>query len=487
MEVGNVHIEDRYLAGRQEANKLIKDYFALTGSAWEEVDWDTCFSDRKCDHLRPEGEYVGSRAADQDPDDDDSDELLSGSLMDIARLAQASGQNGAECDPTNFADARDELYMDDEITEAETQEKSTDQNPEPYARPAGLEVDDSLNFEPDILNPSAATQRSTPYLLVGTKQRHIDALVAERLVSERARKSTIRTLHAQGVTIDETIQHRRGQNLNSAESDAGGIDVVKCGDLGGVLVRLGDKVCLAVGEILNFRQGTSRNNLKAVNMNDLETETGPKVTSIAIQVLDLSAVPKTDGMMDFTWQWTRDYVQTLNTKDGITNKKHYTVRIPGKNFYALGPDVKVDDEDTPVWSLADSDLKSTLDDAWASLNPDADEIITNIESLPEILGTGLPYKTSTGILQLYISSVPVQLTKLTAKDKIPCRLCGEVLRLSKMRNHIGGHILRSLRTRDTEQDEEKIVDAHEIDNEVSSSKTSLIFAWNHSQSISYSQ
>jgi hypothetical protein len=184
-------------------------------------------------------------------------------------------------------------------------------------------------------------------------------------------------------------------------------------------------------------------------------------------VLDLSSCLQINRpTTDFSWKWTKKYIQTLASKDGITNQRHFMARIPGKNFYPLGPNVMIDDEDIPVWMLAHSDLTAALDEAWKSLNPDADEIVTNVESLPEMFGDGLPYKSSARIPQLYVANPPIALTKLQARDRVPCHICTKVFPLNKMRNHVGEHILRLLRTREFEimdlvLDEEDINDINE--------------------------
>jgi len=53
--------------------------------------------------------------------------------------------------------------------------------------------------------------------------------------------------------------------------------------------------------------------------------------------------------------------------------------------------------------------------------------------MAEMFGDGLPYKSTAGIPQLYVANPPVALTKLRAKDRVPCRIC-----------------IRSLRTREFE-------------------------------------
>ena len=454
VEVGSVDICACYLAGRAQADKLLAEYFGRDNRS---LDWDAIFFDHTCDHLRPEGHYIGSRAADQDPNDDDSGEL------EDSLSQQLNAAQGKDEDPTNFADACDESYLDvnREVPDPDSLDTGSQQD-------SNIQVNE-LNLELQILNPYEATRRTRPYLMVGTRERHIDALMAERLVSDRARKSTIQTLRAQGLTIAETISpRRRGQKIEDSENRVNDMNRVKCGDLGGFLVRVAGKVLMAVGEVLNFRQGTSKNNLNRIDISDLDSETGTKVTTVAVQVLDLSSTLQIDGppTTDFSWKWTKKYIQTLASKDGITNQRHFMARIPGKNFYPLGPDVMIDDEDIPVWMLAHSDLTAALDKAWKSLNPDTDEIITNIESLPEMFGDGLPYKSSAGIPQLYVANPPIALTKLQARDRVPCRICNKVFPLNKMRNHVGEHILRSLRTREFEimdlvLDEEDINDINE--------------------------
>lgn len=48
---------------------------------------------------------------------------------------------------------------------------------------------------------------------------------------------------------------------------------------------------------------------------------------------------------------------------------------------------------------------------------------------------------------LLVHDVPAFLTteKLGGKQKVPCRLCNETIELSHMRNHVGHHILYSMR------------------------------------------
>jgi hypothetical protein len=62
----------------------------------------------------------------------------------------------------------------------------------------------------------------------------------------------------------------------------------------------------------------------------------------------------------------------------------------------------------------------------------------------------LPYRLlEDGSLTLFVdpSNIPAELTrvKLGGKERRPCHICGEGFWISEMRNHVGTHILKSLR------------------------------------------
>ena len=79
---------------------------------------------------------------------------------------------------------------------------------------------------------------------------------------------------------------------------------VKSGDLGGILVWVNDEICLVIGEVLNFQQGTSKINLAGVDAEDLDAD-GAKATTVAIQILHL--LPQehqlNTAQNELTWMW----------------------------------------------------------------------------------------------------------------------------------------------------------------------------------------
>ncbi|KAF8056034.1 hypothetical protein FPV67DRAFT_1457452 [Lyophyllum atratum] len=436
VRVGNVDIIAAYLAGRDRANQLLAKFLGAEGIT---VNWDAWSSQPRRDHLRPHGDYVGCRTIDEDPEYDDSQELVGGFAVNAAQPLN-----------NDFVDARDFLYEEDE--DSVVQDELIQPSPSGIADSESTFVeegceDERHDFVMEILNPTQKKRLDEPYLLVDGKMQHIDTLVARMLISDRARKLTTCTLRAQGVTVDETM--RRLRNLNNPPTPDNDTNLVKSGDLGGFLLRVVDQVCLAVGEALNFRRGNSRSAMSSVDIEDLEHNTGSKAVSVAVQILDLKAHVPDRQINEPTYRWTKDYVQQQASKDGVINQRHLATRIPGSAFLPLGPDIVSAQDSSPVWALKPSDLKDTLKIAWDDMNPDSDEIVDNLEALPKILAAvpGLPYKSLTGDPELCITALPVEInvSKRDGREKLPCRLCGTQLPLSKMRNHVGTHILRALR------------------------------------------
>ncbi|KAJ6596494.1 hypothetical protein B0H10DRAFT_2327815, partial [Mycena sp. CBHHK59/15] len=76
-------------------------------------------------------------------------------------------------------------------------------------------------------------------------------------------------------------------------------------------------------------------------------------------------------------------------------------------------------------------------------------ILQNRQLLPHINNPrALPYSDSIGQQSFFIRNLPPHLApmpKLSAKSIVDCLICGKNCSLNKMREHVGGHILLSLR------------------------------------------
>ncbi|KAF8150029.1 hypothetical protein B0H34DRAFT_826095, partial [Crassisporium funariophilum] len=319
-----------------------------------------------------------------------------------------------------------------------------------------VDLDDEHSSESDkpeelVLNPSAEV-KPIHYLIDNGKRLYKPTVVARMLQSETsARKTTHRPSRAQGVALENLVK-RQFQNRNHAEGESASDDTnkLKAGDLGAILTKTGDQICLTVAEILNFRQGTLKTNLSSIDIDDLDA-VGSKSMTVATQILKLS--PKTiqvdSGNEVLIWQWTKEYIQTQKSKDETLTQRNFAVRVPGSIFLPLGPMIVDDDDGNPTWGLTDSDLKEALDDAWASLDPEGDNILANIKLLPDVTGDGVPYHLGDpGSAPHFVVpnlSAIVNLVERKGDTEIPCHLCGSQQFLKNMRNHVGKHLLLSLR------------------------------------------
>ena len=412
---GDVDLKTEYLSGRKAANDLLVSHFSTSQAA---VNFDALFAHPKVDHLHPNKLYIGSSIGNNEEEDGDLDwdGAMSGGLF------QEIVNSDLEANES-FEDTQDSV----DITEF-----------------------NGLDIEPTELNPSSK-KNNAHYLKVGNEMQYIPTLVKHLLGEDRERKAlvTTRSLRAQGVTIEQALWK---SSLNSSASDLDISDnIVKAGDLGAILTHVGDQICLAVVEVLNFRQGISKQNLASVDFDDLQKD-GAKATTIAVQILQLVAQePQPDNKTDtLTWWWPESYVQIRESTGGPILQHHFATWVIGKQFNLLSPNIIYNSVELPVQSIDNSDLEHALDDAWNDLVPESEDLLQNINSLPEIFGPGLnqlPYKLlEDGTPTLYVpyTSIPAQvnLVKLAGNDKRDCLICGEEFHISEMRNHVGIHILK---------------------------------------------
>ena len=116
--------------------------------------------------------------------------------------------------------------------------------------PIGMDIEDFLDA--DAAPEDEVASGFDKFLVVDNKQYMKSSVVTAMLSSKRARKITVRTLRARGVTLEDL--GRPTDNWNS--TDLTDSDVIKSGDLAACLVRSGEIICLAIIEI---RGNTTRN------------------------------------------------------------------------------------------------------------------------------------------------------------------------------------------------------------------------------------
>jgi hypothetical protein len=217
----------------------------------------------------------------------------------------------------------------------------------------------------------------------------------------------MRTLRVRGVSLDNLHEtdHSALNSENLTEDD-----LIKKQDIVAALIQAGEKICLAVVEILGFEQDGSKIKTTEVNMDDLEADED-KYTVYG-QILEMKPAPTTMVDLDTkNWLWTGHYMRFgggLEGRQTAATSRQYVVRIPGKLIYPLGPTIT----STPsiwmkgegniplqTWSITNLELNEILEVAWDALNPDSEEIISNIELLPSVAQSKLPYCDHLGMYQ----------------------------------------------------------------------------------------
>jgi len=210
------------------------------------------------------------------------------------------------------------------------------------------------------------------------------------------------------------------------------------------------KICLSVIEVKEFLFGTDKVSHVTAALDDLED------ISKSIKVIgQIIALEPSTTKGDF-WEWTRDYISVYNTNDQLTCQQ-YVVEIPSFFIHPLAPSIvdkppngsSTDCKRYPTWQLSNVDLQNVLDSLWDSLEPDTDRVVGNAHLLLSIKNpNGLPYHHPTdGTKYFFVTSLPDSLKpqeKHDANDKLTCHFCREEVKLSKMQNHVGGHIMYNL-------------------------------------------
>ncbi|KAH9852083.1 hypothetical protein C2E23DRAFT_203440 [Lenzites betulinus] len=441
VRVGDVELAAEWTRGREEANKMLTSYFGQSAR----MDFDAIFRvDAGCDLLRPLGEYVGCNFEPDDlrTDAAESEDAVDSSQQEAPMACAGTGDHSSSDDDGGF---------DDE--------------------PEGIEVDDFLPSQqvrrprPSATSNTSSVFSEEHFLMIDGKKYLKASVVTSFLTAKRSRKVTVRILRARGVTIEDL---RTSDYDRFNRNDVDGADLVKCGDIAGALVRVEETVCLAVVEVLEIHiSGDQTRRVTAVELEEMEAE--DRHIKILVQVLEMRPVQDFPPAAGTTWLWDHRYAPIRHERSAPQGRgSPHSLLIPGPLLFPLGPSVvpvpsdserqkqpetetnlSADPEATQsfTWALSDTQLRETLEAAWNALKPAMDEILHNIEQLPSVAKSdSLPYRDPAGTA-LLVQDIPAHLRmkKLDAKQKVPCLLCGKTLELSLMRNHVGHHILYSLR------------------------------------------
>ncbi|KAJ7661525.1 hypothetical protein DFH06DRAFT_1089043 [Mycena polygramma] len=436
--VGDVDLPKCWAAGLIRANNLLEGYFGPDGR----VDFAERFSDGQCDLLRPLGKYVG---LDPKHDDQRSERENEDRLFPEAT---------EEPTPDHDQPDEDNRHMSAEQIQS-VQNSSTDEDYQDL--PLGMDLE---NFFPDVpLDSDKADSTEAPTaptafskVLAAEGKTYLKSSLVATLSSNRSKKATMRTLRVRGVALED-LRSRKCEQFDPTDLDDD--NLLKLGDLVASLVHASGKICLAIFIVKGIKIGSQKSSGRtAISLPDLEN---PEYkANIVCQLLEMRnpAMQVQPVAPANFWEWTGNYL-SLNVSPGKERetRKLFVAEIPGILVHPLGPSVsKPSDLDSsnsePTWSVPTDQLLEILADAWQSLEPEGKDIAAHIAQLSEVTNPeSLPYRNALGQPSLMVENVPEHLTraKLSAKNKIPCLICGTERRLNQMRHHVASHILKSMR------------------------------------------
>ncbi|KAK7471312.1 hypothetical protein VKT23_002721 [Stygiomarasmius scandens] len=449
--VGDVDLEVQWRLGYENACAILRRYF---GDSLQ-CNFEEIFHSSGFDLLRPDGSYVGVRfEANDDRSEVENPPDLRGDILNLEEVIISRQSPDMSLDiPSDYDSETSEVAV--HITEPQYCDRfSIQDNSSNFVDSlvTGTSLDDFMletcgGIEADSVEPSAPVSK---VIEEGGKKYSKYTLVAS-LSSNRTKKVTMRPLRAFGVAVEDLRSQKSKLGVINETVDG---DVVKSGDLVACLVKSKSFICLVVIEVQGFQFGGEKIMHTTVLIDDLEAES--KKIFVVGQVLDLETQKENPNL----WQWTRKYLQVdSSAKNGRITRRNLVIEVPGFLVYPLAADIKdrVSDS-TPLnpleppltWQFTRTQLLDMVKIIWDSLEPDGDTILATLESLPSIINPGaVPYRNYDGKLSFYVENLPMHLVpkkKLAARDEVTCFLCGAKLQLSKMRNHVGGHILRNLRS-----------------------------------------
>ena len=375
---GSINVQASWIAGQNEANKVLVTYFGDQAA----INFNEHFQNpnTKIDLLRPEGKYVGTSTSDS--------------------LAEYE-HHDTEVPPNNTSvqDSTVGVAQDDEIDRM---------NINTTARAANIELEDFLPS-----SPGEATQSPPSSLFIGGpdgKHYYKGSVVASYLRGgHRAKKVVERTLRARGVTLESL---REARNPNETDALSGDNSII-IGDLAATLVRLGERVCLAVIHIVGFMH--KKNRTDRVSMEMLEQRNGD--LTVSGEVLEILPLRCNDDADNSSWAWSLNYLTSsgkTKTKTSKLTVKQSSFSFPAWLIIPLcstlcNSSLVHDQPSQPyTWAFEDDLLSESLSRLWQLLE---EQYPGNIHDALKILTSPsigeLPYRSGDGIQSTCISESPI--------------------------------------------------------------------------------
>ncbi|KAJ6579361.1 hypothetical protein B0H10DRAFT_2198716 [Mycena sp. CBHHK59/15] len=446
--VGDVDLDLQWEGGCIAANEVLKRFFGDSAV----VDFVKLFSDPECDTLRPVAHhYVGVRPS---ADDRRSEgENASFSIPDTVPASETGPPTAPEILPVTSwgEDSESEHGPDLSPTVSAAEISSILDETDFRDEPLGLNIDDFIPETVDDIEQDTPPVALSRFLMVEGKK-YLKSSIISSLSSNRSKKATMRTLRVCGVALED-LRHSKSADFDS--SDLNDEDLMKEGDLVATLLHSGSDFGLGVMIVKGFRVGQDHFTRSTFEAEQVETNTKVRVIG---QLMELRNIRGNRTTLNF-WEWTGKFLRLdVTATDERATRQQFVLEVPGILVRPLGPSVAptlgaADGNPNPLapatWRIPAEQLNEILLDAWLSLEPEGPGIEGNIQMLPQVVNPdALPYRDAAGLKSLLVMNIPEHLVpkpKLTAKSVVSCFICGQDKTINKMRDHIGCHILRSLR------------------------------------------
>ncbi|KAJ3911479.1 hypothetical protein F5877DRAFT_20743, partial [Lentinula edodes] len=410
-KVGQVNLSKEWRRGMEEANKVLANK-VLVRELGQSYDFLADFISVDRDMMRPDGEYIGSRWMPGDEKSEDED------------------KSAPSHDAPTIPHESDQL-------------RALTQSLDEQVHLTGLEegVDPS---------PSELPQKNSLTIEVEGRSFRKDSLIVALLKSDRARKATIRTMRAARVTQNQALRIQSSRfEMPTITGDGPDDSILQSGDLAATVVVARGRVSLAVVEVLHFEHRGTNKQIFDINVEQIS----PEMFAVC-QVVKLTPYtdPNEDGdrTVPSVWLWECGYHPI---KENSKSQKDYSFNVPTSMLNILVHDLianpfQTTSEDIVMSRAFDhADLEDTFAFAYDMLDPNTDSFWETVALLPQIQHPSFSYL---GTEDEYFvmdssSSLPI-LQTIDPKVKVPCKLCGTLVALNAMRNHVGRHIFLHKRT-----------------------------------------
>lgn len=414
--VGDVDVLSAWVAGREAANSMLEDYFGKS----VRCDFTSIFSKQDHDLLRPLGTWVGTQPTDDDERSEKepeiqrlhvaalpADESSAGPTSIMApfsppisqpQVNSISSDQPTSCESVPFPESSTpslDIPRPNDAT-ADADPTNIDDSFEDLGEYSGVDIED---FFPESVDSDGEIADEDPptfsrFLPIEGKNYLKTSLVAA-LSSSRSKKVTMRTLRAQGVAIEDLQISKFKDILDPSEQTND--NLMKASDLGAFLIHSQSTICMAVLEARGFHFANEKFPRTVASFDQLSDKTSSiKVIGQIVELVPLTADP------DF-WIWTKKYLQLdVKSKDTRMTRAQLIIEIQSPfleplhdsnvSRYQSGENV------TTTWQISSDYLEKSLNRAWERLNPETNDIMSNINNLPSIINPdALPYRNQKGM------------------------------------------------------------------------------------------